>query len=65
MTAIDPHKLDALDAEVDALVEEIADAVHAQDDEAVIACEQKVDALLAAIDALIVTRQLLCIEAAP
>jgi hypothetical protein len=54
MTAdIDHNKLDALETQVDELVEQITAAMHAQAYEAVLECEAEVDALLTAIDALL------------
>jgi hypothetical protein len=53
MTGVDDNKLTALEAEVDQLVEQIADAVNHHDDEAVLACEQQVDQLLAQLDLLL------------
>jgi hypothetical protein len=43
-------RLTALEAEVDALVERIAVAMHTQSDDAILECEQQVDLLLAQLD---------------
>ena len=50
LTAIDPHKLNTLEAEVDDLVERLT---YATTDDDLLIAEQQVDSLLAAIDQLI------------
>jgi hypothetical protein len=49
----DDSKLDALEAEIDALVERIAAAIDAEADDEVLACEAQVDQLLEQIDQLL------------